>query len=83
MKDNTVIHPLARPGEKSGRIRFIHFEDGLEHTFESAVNDMTGDRMSSFDGNAPRVGDSLSYVKDVFKNIRKKSTKVIDCIGDF
>lgn len=38
MKDNTAIHRLARPGAKSGKIRFIHFRDGKEHCFYACVN---------------------------------------------
>jgi hypothetical protein len=83
MKDNTAIHPLARPGEKSGKIRFIHADDGLEHSFSTCVNDMTGDRMSSFDECPPHINDSLSWVRSVFRDIRKRSTKVLEVIGDF
>ena len=83
MKDNTAIHSLARPGIKSGKIRFIHFRDGTEHTFYTCVNDLSGSRLSWFDDDAPGVDDSLAYIKSVFKDIRKKATKVIECIGDF
>lgn len=83
MKDNTAIHSLARPGVKSGKIRFIHFGDGKEHCFYSCVNDMSGNRLSAFDNDPPNIGDSLAWVESVFRDIRKKATKVIDCIGDF
>jgi hypothetical protein len=83
MKDNTAIHSLARAGVKSGKIRFIHFRDGKEHTFYSCVNDLTGDRMSAFDNDPPAINDPLPWIQGVFKDIRKKATKVIDCIGDF
>lgn len=83
MKDNSAIHKLARPGEKSGKIRFIHFRDGKAHTFYTCVNDLTGSRMSWFDNNAPDVGESLSYIKTVFRDIRKKATEVLECVGDF
>ncbi len=82
MKDNTAIHKLARPGEKSGKIRFIHFRDKKEHTFYSCVNDMSGSRLSAFDNDAPTVDDSLSWVKSVFRDIRAKA-EVLEVIGDF
>lgn len=40
MKDAKCIHELARPGTKAGKIRFIHFRDGKEHTFYTCVNDL-------------------------------------------
>lgn len=83
MKNNTAIHSLARPDVKSGKIRFIHFRDGKEHTFSTCVNDLSGSRMSWFDSNAPDVDESLAYIKSVFRDIRSKATRVIDCIGDF
>ncbi len=82
MKDPTIIHPLAEKGEKSGKIRFIHFKDNKEHYFSSVVNSMTGDRMSYFDSDAPSVNDGIGWVKSVFKDIKKKS-KVLEVIGDF
>ena len=81
MNNNTIIHLLAREGEKSGTIRFIH-EDGKEHSFTSVVNDLTGNRMSYFDSDAPSVNDPLSWVRSVFRDIRKKA-KVLEVIGDF
>jgi hypothetical protein len=83
MKDNKAIHPLAAPNEKSGKIRFIHYEDGKEHYFASAINRLNGCRMSYFDNHAPSVDDSLKWVRSVFRDIRKKATKVIEVIGDF
>ena len=83
MKDNTAISSLARPNVKSGKIRFIHFRDGKEHSFYSCVNDLTGSRLSAFDGNAPSVDDSLRWVQSVFDDVRKKSSQVLESIGDF
>ena len=83
MKDNSAISTLARPNQLSGKIRFIHFRDGEEHTFYSCVNDLTGSRMSAFDNDPPSIDDSLSWVRSVFRDIRKKATKVIECVGDF
>lgn len=82
MKNNQIVHPLARPGDKSGLIKFIHFRDGKEHCFRTCVNDLTGSRMSWFDSDAPDIGESLSYIQSVFTDIRKKA-KVIEDIGDF
>ncbi len=83
MKNATSIHRLARPGVPSGKIKFIHFEDGKEHTFYSCVNDMTGSRLSAFDNDPPRINDSLKWVRSVFRDIRKKATAVISVEGDF
>jgi len=52
-------------------LRFTY--KGKEHTFESVVNSMTGDRMSSFDSEAPSVNDELKWVKSVIRDIFLKS----------
>ncbi len=81
MKNNSVIHKLARPNTPAGKIRFIH-SDGKEHYFYCVVNDLTGSRLTAFDSNAPDINEPLAWVKSVFKDIRKKA-KVIEVIGDF
>lgn len=81
MKDNTAIHKLARPNQKSGKIRFIH-KDGKEHCFYTCINDMSGNRMSAFDRDPPSINDEIAWIKSVFRDIRKKA-KVIEVIGDF
>ena len=82
MKDNTSIHPLAAPHVQSGKIRFIHFRDGKEHSFYSCVNRMTGSRLSAFDSNPPTIDDPKPWIRSVFRDIRAKA-KVLECIGDF
>ena len=82
MKDNTEIHKLARPGVKSGKIVFIH-HDGKKHSFSTAVNDMSGSRLSWFDSDPPSIDDDMSWIKSVFRDIRKKSNGVVSCVGDF
>lgn len=81
--DVIKVHRLARPGQKSGYIKFIHFRDGTTHTFYTCVNDLTGSRMSWFDSDPPDVDESLAYIKSVFDDIRKKATKVLEDYGDF
>jgi hypothetical protein len=81
--DAKKIHSLADVNEKGGKIRFIHFRDGKENSFTSVVNIMSGSRLSYFNNEAPSVDDPVAWVKSVFKGIRKKSTKVIEVIGDF
>lgn len=81
MKDNTAIHVLAKPNVKSGKITFICPDDGKEHTFGTAVNKLSGDRMTWLDSDY-YVNDPVSYVKSVFRKIRARA-KVISCIGDF
>ncbi len=82
MKNPSVIHSLARPGAKSGYIKFIHFQDKKVHTFASVINDMSGNRMSYFDSDPPSVDDPLKWVRSVFRDIRLKA-EVIECVGDF
>ena len=83
MIDNTLISRLARPNTTAGKIRFIHFRDGKEHTFYSCINDLSGSRLSAFDNDAPSINDSISWIKSVFKGIREKATKVLEVVGDF
>jgi hypothetical protein len=80
MRDNTAIHPLAAPNEKSGKIRFIH-TDGKELFFASAVNSMTGDRISGFNS-FDTIGHTVAEVRKIFAKIRAKAT-VLESIGDF
>jgi hypothetical protein len=75
------INPCADSEEKFGKIRFIH-KDGKEHCFYSAVNEMSGSRLSAFDSDAPTIDDSLGWVRSVFKDIRAKA-QVLEAIGDF
>jgi hypothetical protein len=77
------IHSLADPEKKAGFIRFVHFGDGSERTFTTVVNSLSGDRLSWFDGNAPYVTKTDAWPKSVFRDIRAKATRVIECIGDF
>jgi hypothetical protein len=74
---------LADPSKKSGTIRFVHFRDGTERRFTSVVNRLSGDRLSWFDDAAPSVGNDVRQVKRMFDSIRKKATKVLECVGDF
>lgn len=83
MKDNTAIHKLARPGVKSGKVTFVHFQDGTTHTFYTCVNDLSGSRMSWFDNDPPDVDESMEYIRSVFRGIFKKATKIIEVVGDF
>lgn len=76
------IHPLCRHTEKAGLIRFIH-SDGQEHSYYSCVNDLSGSRLSAFDGNRPTIGETIPEVRATFKAIKKKATRVIEVIGDF
>jgi tRNA/tmRNA/rRNA uracil-C5-methylase (TrmA/RlmC/RlmD family) len=79
----TRISSLADQTKKAGFIRFIHFRDGSERTFTSVVNTLSGDRLSWFDDAAPSVGNDVRQVKRMFDSIRRKATRVIECIGDF
>ena len=83
MKANIAesIHSLAAP-EWGGKIRFIHSGDGKEHSFTSVVNNMSNDRLSYFDSEAPSVNDSKTWVKSVVRDIKNKA-EVLEIIGDF
>lgn len=63
-----------------GEIRFIH-SDGKEHRFYTAVNEMTGDRLSAFDNSAPTLNESLSSIRATFSRIRATAQKVISYEG--
>jgi len=81
MKDNTAIHSLAAPREKSGKIKFVH-SDGSIRAFSTCVNSLSGSRLSYFDNDPPSIDDPMPWIKSVFRDIRKKA-KVLDVIGDF
>jgi len=81
--DLLKISSLADPKEKAGTIRFVHFRDGTERTFTSVVNRLSGDRLSWFDDQAPSVGNDVRQVEMMFDSIRRKATRVIECVGDF
>jgi hypothetical protein len=87
MKNVAKIHSLADPTKKAGTIRFVHKDkdngEESERTFTTVVNRLTGDRLSWFDDNAPYVTKSDAWPKSVFRDIRKKATRVIECVGDF
>jgi hypothetical protein len=74
------VNPLTDKKQKWGMIRFT--QDGKEHTFYSCVNRLTDDRLSAFDKEPPSIDDTLSWVRSVFRDIRKKA-QVIEFIGDF
>ena len=76
-----LIHPLGEG--KSGKIRFVCYTDKKEHTIISTINRLTGDRMTGCDHSPPSIGHSVKEVQTIFNNIRKKSLKVIEVVGDF
>lgn len=81
MRDNKAIHILARPNTPAILVRFIHFADGKEHKYMSAINDLTGDRLTAFDNDPPTIGHTFNEVLKVVRNIQKKS-KILEIIGD-
>lgn len=74
-----ALDGVIRKDDPYGFIEFIH-TDKQKYTYFSAVNDLTGDRLSGFDNEPPTIGLSVSDCKKVFQNIRRKG-KVIDYIG--
>lgn len=69
-------HDLIDRTKPHGKVTFIHFADQKEHTFYSAINRLTGDRISGYDNSPPYVNQTLGSIKDVFRNIRIKSKVV-------
>ena len=76
------VHPLADSNYPCGLITFIH-TDNTTHTFGFATNMMSEDKMAWFDGNAPSINDTKSWIKSVIKDIYNKSLKVTNHIGDY
>lgn len=64
--------PLTDTEKPWGVITFIH-SDGKEHLFYTAANEMSGNRLSAFDNAAPSIDDEISWIKSVFRDIRKKA----------
>jgi hypothetical protein len=77
----TKPHPLCDMSEPWGVIRFIHFRDGSERKFYTMSNNMTGSRMTAFDDDPPDIDDPMPWIKSVFRDIRKKATKVLNYEG--
>lgn len=61
--------------------RFTHFQDGKTHQFYSAINTMTGNRLSAFDNDAPSIGDPVEWVRTVLRDIQAKASNV-EIIGN-
>lgn len=60
-------HPLADASKPWGVITFIH--NGKTHSFSTFVNQMTGDRMTAFDNDAPGINDAMGWIHGVFQGI--------------
>ena len=61
------------------RIHFLH--EGKETSFYSAVNEMTGDRLTAFGSAAPTIGHTLKEVRTIIKNIKARSGGIISIEG--
>lgn len=70
--------PLSDTAAPWVAVRFRR--NGTEHRFCSAVNTLTGNRLSWFDDSAPRIGDSLKWVRSVIRDIRARET-VLEIAG--
>lgn len=80
-KTQSKPHPLCDMTKPWGIIRFIHFRDGTERKFYTMVNEMSGSRLTAFDGDPPEIDDPMPWIKSVFRDIRKKATKVLSYQG--
>lgn len=76
MKSDSNLIDKKKPW---GIIRFIH-KDNKEHCFYTAVNEMSGNRLTAFDSDAPSIDDDMAWIKSVFRDIRKKA-KVVSFEG--
>lgn len=81
MKNPTVIHSLARTNEKSCKVTFQR-KNGSIATFSSVINDMTGDRMTYFNNDAPTINNTKADIKKMIQQIRMDCT-IIEHIGDW
>ncbi len=77
------VHTLAADDCPCGKIRFIHFKDGKEHSFGFATNEMSNSILAWFDSSPPSIETGHAWIKSVVKDIYKKATKVVEHIGDF
>lgn len=68
--------PLTDKSQPWVVVEFTHFRDGQRHRFYSAVNEMTGNRLSAFDSDPPAIGDPLAWVRSVIRDIRAKASDV-------
>lgn len=67
--------PLTDKTRPWGVARFRH-KDGTIREFYSVVNEMSGSRLSAFGREAPSIGDDMSWVRSVFRDIHRKATDV-------
>lgn len=74
------VHPIADVNKPAAMIRFIDSK-GNESRYYSAVNDMTGDRISGFNGSPPSVNQSLKSIRKTFRAIKAKH-QIVSYIGD-
>ena len=83
MNHQTDIHPIADETQKAGKIRFVWKKDGEEHSFSSAVNRLTGDRLAWFDDDPPTVHSDWNESKRTVARIREDNDEILEVIGDF
>ena len=70
------MRPLTDEAEPWVVVRFTHFRDGLTHMFYSAVNEMSGNRLSAFDNDPPGINDPKAWVQTVLRDIHAKASNV-------
>jgi hypothetical protein len=75
------MNSLTNTKKPWGKITFIHHRTGEEHSFYSCVNKLTNDRLSAFDNEPPSIGDNMTWVKSVFRDIKTKC-KILSIEGN-
>ena len=76
--DLKKINSLA--SGKSQLIKFIH--EGKECRYYTTVKELSGDRMSAFNNDAPSINEERYYILKVIKSLRKKA-QIISDEGDY
>jgi hypothetical protein len=79
MKTTLKLHPLTDKRKPYCLMKVIHLSDGKEHTFNSVVNSLSGDRMVWWDYVPPSIY-TLKDARDIVKSIRDKS-KILEEIN--
>ena len=73
MEPPLAPHPLGDTTKPWIHLRFID-SAGKSHSFYSYINEMSGNRLTAFDADAPSIDDSVAWIKTVIRDILLKST---------
>ncbi len=74
------MHPLADKSKYWIELEFVHTND-TKQLFQSYINDLTGDRLTWFRGESPRMNHTIGEIKNIVKNIMSKSKEILSIKG--